>query len=190
MVNIVENFISDSENDYLSGVLDSKLKNFIPESEVFYKWFEIDLKDKLFDDLNFLRIFNKNLSFAKEHFDTKLSIHYLGFAYQNKGFDYHADSVWPENQDDRFLGYPTLDGIGYKNYQGNWIPNYVPTRKYTTVLYLNENFDGGETHFPTLDTLVKPKKNKIAGFGCSEKYVHGVMPTTNGLRKAFICWFE
>ena len=171
-------------------MLDSRLGNYVPNSEIFYKWIQIDSDDKIFDDLNFLKIFNKNLLFAKRNFDTKLTISYLGFAFQNKGFDYHADSVWPENENDRNLGYPTHDGNGYKDYKGDWVPNYVPTRKYTTVLYLNDDFEGGETHFPTLDVLVKPQKNKIVGFGCDEKHVHGVMPTINGLRKAFICWFE
>ncbi len=68
--------------------------------------------------------------------------------------------------------------------------NYCPWRVFTTVLYLNDDIVGGETHFPTLDVLVTPKSKKIVGFHCDESHVHGVMPVTSGYRKAFIMWFK
>lgn len=190
MVHLKNNFINDSENSFLISEMDSRIITSQLRDREFYEWYEIGLDDKLFNSVEFLRIFNRNLFFAKDNFGTNLKVHYLGFAYQTKGFDYHADSVWPEEEQHRALGSPSNDDNKFRNYNGNWIPNYVPTRKYTTVLYLNDGFDGGETHFPTLDILVKPEKNKIVGFGCDEKYVHGVMPTKGGIRRAFICWFE
>jgi hypothetical protein len=55
---------------------------------------------------------------------------------------------------------------------------------------LNDNFDGGETHFPIQDVKLKPESKKLAGFYCDRDYVHGVLPTTNGVRKALIVWFD
>jgi hypothetical protein len=87
------------------------------------------------------------------------------------------------------LGDPTRDEL-YTNYEGEWIPNYASSRRFTTVLYLNDNFDGGETHFPIQDVKLKPESKKLAGFYCDRDYVHGVLPTTNGVRKALIVWFD
>lgn len=190
MVHLKNNFIDDSENSFLLSFFEEKSNKNLSPTESFYDWYEISKQDEIFKSPIFLRIYNRNLFFARDCYGSKLSLDYFGFAYQTKGFDYHADSVWPENPNKRSMGYPSKENNTYTKYDGTWVPNYVPTRKFTTVLYLNEGFDGGETHFPTLDILVKPEKNKIVGFGCNEKYVHGVIPTTNGIRKAFICWFE
>lgn len=190
MVHIKNNFIEESKNSFLLSILNERCNKNLSYQDSFYEWYEISKQDEIFKSPIFLRIFNRTLFFARDCYGSKLNLDYFGFAYQTKGFDYHADSVWPENPDMRSMGVPSKENNTYSNYEGNWIPNYVPTRKFTTVLYLNEEFEGGETHFPTLDILVKPDKNKILGFGCDEKYVHGVMPTTGGIRKAFICWFE
>jgi hypothetical protein len=190
MVHIKNNFIDETENNFLFSFLNEKTNKSFSTEENFYEWYEISKDDDIFNSPLFLRIFNRNLFFVRNSYGTNLKLHYCGFANQTRGFDYHADSVWPEIPENRVMGLPSKENNTYSNYQGNWIPNYVPNRKYTTVLYLNEGFDGGETHFPVLDILVKPEKNKILGFGCDEKFVHGVMPTTNGVRKAFICWFE
>ncbi len=190
MVDIKKNFINDTENNFLSSILDERLDHSKEREDLFYEWYAIPFEDKLFDDIQFLRLFNKNLSYAKLHFSSYLKIDYVGFAYQTKGFGYHADSVWPEDPEYRSLGEPEKNENTYKNYDGSWVPNYASHRKYTTVLYLNDDFEGGETHFPTLDILTKPEKNKILGFRCDENFVHGVMPTYNGVRKAFICWFK
>jgi hypothetical protein len=190
MVYIKDNFITDSENLFLLNEMNSKLKISSSREGEFYEWYEIDEKDTILNSLEFMRILNRHLLFSKNSFGQNLKLHYVGFANQTKGFDYHADSVWPEEEEKRNLGTPSNQQNNFLDYKGNWIPNYVPTRKFTTVLYLNDDFEGGETHFPTLEVLVKPEKNKIVGFGCDEKYVHGVMPTSGGIRKAFICWFE
>lgn len=190
MVSEKKDFITDEENSILFNLLEKRIEPYEIVGGDFYIWKEISKKDKCFQNLFFLRIFNRNLLFARNQFGQNLNINYMGFAVQKRGFDYHADSVWPEEEEHRSLGLPGSHGEGYKNYNGKWIPNYVPNRKYTTVLYLNEDIIGGETHFPTLEIFVKPQKNKIIGFGCDENYIHGVMPTTEGVRKAFICWFE
>lgn len=190
MVSEKSNFISEGENNFLSKTLEEKIKDEVISDDDFYIWKEISVDDKCSGHPIFISILNRLISFSKQQFGQTLKLHYFGFAYQKRGFDYHADSVWPEEFKDRFLGLPDTNGNNYTNYSGKWIPNPLPTRKFTTVLYLNDDIEGGETHFPTLNVLVRPQKNKVVGFGCDEKFVHGVMPTTSGIRKVFICWFE
>lgn len=185
-----QNFITDYENDGLLSILGRSVKYDTFDSDPFYKWYEISKDDPLCQ----LQFF-KNL--LKKHFDLLSArvekrtwkINYMGFAYQTAGFPYHADSVWPSNESDRYMGDPSHDHNNFIDYQGDWIPNYVPTRLFTTVLYLN-TVEGGETDFPSLNLRLKPEPKKIVGFHCDEKHVHGVMPTTKGVRKAFIIWYE
>lgn len=187
MVTQENDFLNYYESQYLIGLLYNELGDYSPE-EPFYKWINTTEESYYYHNFVFSKILLRHFQFVKKHTGLNLSLDYLGFAYQTKGFPYHADAVWPENEVDRNLGNPEIEK--YKNYNGLWVPNYVPERKFTTVLYLNDDFNGGETHFPTLDILVKPESRKIVGFDCDEKHVHGVMPVTNGIRSAFICWFK
>ena len=185
-----EHFISDDENESLLKELEFRFSELVVEPEPFYFWVDLKNDTSITKNPLFLRVYNRLLQLVKKETGESLRMSYFGFAIQTKGFDYHADSVWPENASDRNLGTPQINENTYKNYSGLWIPNYVPDRKFTTVLYLNDNINGGETHFPTQQLLVKPQKNKVVGFECDENHVHGVMPTTQGVRKAFISWYE
>lgn len=60
--------------------------------------------------------------------------------------------------------------------------NDTPWRKFSTVLYLNENFDGGETYFPQHGITIEPKKGRLALFSSGLDYQHGVSEIKNGTR--------
>ncbi len=55
-------------------------------------------------------------------------------------------------------------------------------RKFGCVLYLNEEYEGGEIYFPNQNTVLKPKANTLAFFPGDEEFVHGVNPITSGIR--------
>jgi hypothetical protein len=38
-----------------------------------------------------------------------------------------------------------------------WVPNHTPQRDYTALVYLNDDFTGGELVFPALDVLITPQ---------------------------------
>ena len=57
----------------------------------------------------------------------------------------------------------------------------------TFIMYLNDDFDGGETYFPNIDQKVKPQKGKAAMFyntgedgAVLEKALHGGLDVSNG----------
>jgi hypothetical protein len=188
MVTDIDNFITEEERLQLLEELSNGLDTSKITEDEFYIWDNLEV-DEL-ENLNpiFKKILDRQYKLIEiEEGLTDLKLDYFGFATQTRAFPYHADSVWPKEEKDRFLGWPGRDG--YTFYQGEWISNYVERRIYTTVLYLNDNFEGGETHFPVLDELYKPKSKKLVGFYCDENHVHGVFPVKNGIRKAFICWF-
>jgi hypothetical protein len=189
MVTDIDNFITEEERLQLLEELSNGLDTSKITEDEFYIWDNLEV-DEL-ENLNpiFKKILDRQYKLIEiEEGLTDLKLDYFGFATQTRAFPYHADSVWPKEEKDRFLGWPGRDG--YTFYQGEWISNYVERRIYTTVLYLNDNFEGGETHFPIQDVTIEPESKKIVGFYCDKEYVHGVFPTTEGSRKAFIVWFN
>ena len=55
-------------------------------------------------------------------------------------------------------------------------------RKFGCVLYLNEEYEGGEIIFPTKFISLKPKANTLAFFPGDKEFLHGVSEITSGVR--------
>jgi hypothetical protein len=110
----------------------------------------------------------------------------------NFSMGYHADAERPYCKSDRDLGSPVENGNeGFKNPSKNeWQPNHTPNRVYTSLVYLTEDFEGGETTLPLRNMDVKPKTRRLFGFPCSRDYIHGVRRNTGGLRIAFTAWYK
>lgn len=51
-----------------------------------------------------------------------------------------------------------------------------------TVLYLNDNFEGGEIHYKNFDLKIKPKKGMLVVHGGGDDCEHGVLPLLSGNR--------
>jgi glutaredoxin-related protein len=58
---------------------------------------------------------------------------------------------------------------------------------YTSILYLNDNFNGGETVVD--DKIIKPKKCKLISFE-GNQIIHGVNTITKGERYTVPCWYK
>ena len=61
-------------------------------------------------------------------------------------------------------------------------------RDLSLVLYLNDDFEGGEFVFPDLGIRVTPRAGLLLCFPSSHHYRHGVMPVTKGERLAVVSW--
>ena len=66
------------------------------------------------------------------------------------------------------------------------IHTFRPLTPYTSSLYLNDNFDGGE--FYTLEHTIKPKPGLLTFFN-GHKVLHGVKKVYNNDRKTLIFWW-
>ncbi|KAM7383273.1 hypothetical protein PAMP_002940 [Pampus punctatissimus] len=67
-------------------------------------------------------------------------------------------------------------------------------RDLSAILYLNDNFDGGELFFTnrdakTVTARVKPSCGRLAGFSSGPVNPHGVTAVTRGRRCALALWF-
>ena len=62
------------------------------------------------------------------------------------------------------------------------IPNETYIVDYGSILYVNDNYEGGELYFPGYDICFKPKAGTLVFFPSSTYYIHGVKPVTGGIR--------
>jgi hypothetical protein len=135
---------------------------------------------------------NKIMKFCEEQLPhySELEMDYCGVAAQTAPFCYHADAEYPELEHERDLGMPDSNTFNYKKPTSKFIPNYCPLRSYTSVIYLNEDLEGGETVLPDYQVEAKPKIGRMIAFPSSSEYIHGVRPTTQGTRYTFIAWYK
>jgi predicted 2-oxoglutarate/Fe(II)-dependent dioxygenase YbiX len=77
-----------------------------------------------------------------------------------------------------------------------WVRNR-PERQIVAILYLNDDYEGGELYFPTLTgndddagkpLRLKPKSGEIVIFGGDDRYLHGVDEVTAGERYCVTLW--
>lgn len=75
------------------------------------------------------------------------------------------------------------------NMEPDGSPNPTPYRSFSSILYLNDGYDGGETYFPGHKLRIKPAAGALVLFGAGPEYVHGVTRLTRGLRYTYAGWF-
>jgi predicted 2-oxoglutarate/Fe(II)-dependent dioxygenase YbiX len=61
-------------------------------------------------------------------------------------------------------------------------------RDLSTVLFLNDDFEGGDFVFPELRVRVRPEPGMLVCFPSTHEYLHGVEPVTKGTRYSIVNW--
>jgi hypothetical protein len=69
-----------------------------------------------------------------------------------------------------------------ENKDGTLKPKRIRDYDISSVLYLNDDFDGGNTYFTQHDISVKPKQGSVVIFPGDRYYIHGVSEVQNGTR--------
>ncbi len=68
-------------------------------------------------------------------------------------------------------------------------PGKYPWRWCGGVLYLNDNYEGGETYFPNFNVKIKPEMGKLALFSSDLEHKHGVTEILKADRFTMPIWF-
>jgi hypothetical protein len=76
------------------------------------------------------------------------------------------------------------EGHGMHDHFDSSRPNDI-----ATLVYLNENYEGGEIYFPDYNISIKPKPGDLLCFPDQPRFVHGVKPITSGTRYTTPRWF-
>jgi hypothetical protein len=58
-----------------------------------------------------------------------------------------------------------------------------------TLIYINDNYSGGEIYFPDYDISIKPESGDLVCFPDTPDFVHGVKPVVHGIRYTIPRWF-
>lgn len=79
--------------------------------------------------------------------------------------------------------------------KGNFFIDHVDdglfmSRKVSLVYYFNDDYDGGEIHFPRFNVTIKPKANQLILFPAAYIYNHNVTEITRGTRYSMVNWLK
>jgi predicted 2-oxoglutarate/Fe(II)-dependent dioxygenase YbiX len=61
-------------------------------------------------------------------------------------------------------------------------PNDFPWYDLATIMYLNDDYDGGELYFPNQNIKFKPKRGAVYFFPGDKNYIHGITEIISGIR--------
>lgn len=81
-----------------------------------------------------------------------------------------------------FNNFVRVDSIGISEHHDDNRPGALKKVRYGCVLYLTEDFDGGELNYTELGIQYKPVAGQIIFHPGEEKYMHKVNNVSNGIR--------
>jgi hypothetical protein len=134
---------------------------------------------------------------------------FLEYGNNEKEFTYHSDiidqdiknildqygkEVWDfvsKNYDGNFIEFDSSkthmarfeEGYGMHEHFDSNKPNDI-----ATLIYINDNYDGGDIYFPDLNISIKPAAGDLVCFPDTPDFVHGVRPITKGIRYTSPRW--
>jgi hypothetical protein len=81
-----------------------------------------------------------------------------------------------------------------RHYPGSSLAEHIdedhdPLLKYASVLYLNEDYNGGHLYFPKLNLDIKAPEKSLILFSTGQEYLHGVTEVLNGPTRYVIATF-
>ena len=107
---------------------------------------------------------------VEHHFNVECKQHSIDFLHYPNGTHY-----WPH-----------IDG---QYLEGTFVRRSNVNRDITCVVYLNDDYEGGEIHFPFFSIEKKPNAGDILMYPGSWQYLHGVNKV-EGVRYAVVIWFH
>lgn len=68
------------------------------------------------------------------------------------------------------------------NSNPNGTPHTTPWRDFSSIVYLNDDYEGGELYFTAKDRVLKPRRGMLVAFSAGYHHEHGVLKVTQGRR--------
>ena len=139
------------------------------------------------------------------HLNLNTLIKKINFEYANLRKKVEEISGFPENNQEaaNIIRYGT--GGEYKKHKDASSPEdlkydeypHAGSRKKTCLIYLNDNFEGGETHFPELNVKIKPRLGKAVVWNnvhednsLIEESVHAGLPVLSNSKWIVSIWIR
>lgn len=114
----------------------------------------------------------------------RASLKAVGLVKEWTGELHHVESLFVACQPPGSIIEPHYDNVKIDGVT----PNHTPKRSYTVLIYLSEDFDGGEITFPRQRLALKPKIGMLVGFPSGAPYLHYVKPIRGAKRYTMPVW--
>lgn len=104
---------------------------------------------------------------------------------------YNVAFEWYERP--QILRYPVGGKYNQHSDADQWLADKkewlrVQDRDYSVLLYLNDEFEGGDLKFINQNFTIKPKPGMLVAFPSDYNYMHAALPTTKGIRYVIVSW--
>lgn len=87
-------------------------------------------------------------------------------------------------------GYSLLRYTGGGEYKSHIDHGPSNNRVLSGLIYLNDNYEGGEIYFDTKDIKIKPEEGDVVFFPSGYTHSHASLPVTKGIKYAIVTWFR
>lgn len=104
--------------------------------------------------------------------------------YSNELYPFAAKNIKSREHTMHLLRYDQTGHLPAHQDQG------ISTRVLSVLLYLNDDYEGGEIEFQHSDLVIKPDPGSVLFFPSNFLYVHEVHPVTKGPRYALPNWYH
>ena len=179
-IKVVENWISEEDIDLAMSIINQYPVNNEATHSYPIHWAETynetDVERKFSK-----RIGNKMVAKASELYDEPITLDkkFLYVVHPTGTYidphtdilDIHDNDYEHESLDEQLRRFP-----------------YLWSGHCSVLVYLNDEYEGGELYFPDLDFGVRPKKGMLIAFPGNLYYTHGVAPVTSGTRYTLSQW--
>jgi len=98
---------------------------------------------------------------------------------------FNPDGIFRYTEPFNLLKYQT--GQEYKAHHDGDTPS---GRSYSPILYLNDDYSGGELEFVNFNITIKPKAGMLVIFPSSYPYAHIAHPVKTGTKYAIVTWLH
>ena len=175
-------------------------ENFLPQDEVEIILNECKKHEPEYDThhthgkgLSYTQIDNKMLKYFASYITPLIAQNSTKFYNMNQITDidlhyaFHPSGTYLDPHTD-VIGYTEEFGVkdGYEA-QEKQFP-YFWSGHLANILYLNDDFTGGELFFPDFDFQIKPKPGMLVSFPGNTHYLHGVRETKGNTRYSCSLW--
>jgi predicted 2-oxoglutarate/Fe(II)-dependent dioxygenase YbiX len=89
-----------------------------------------------------------------------------------------------------FEGFNVLKYSGGQEYKAHYDGGPSTKRYMSPILYLNDDYEGGEIEFVNFGLKIKPKANTLMIFPANYAYTHIAHPVTKGTKYAIVTWIK
>lgn len=114
------------------------------------------------------------------------------YPYLDKAFEHYSTVIYPFAE--RNIKSREDSIVLLKYGVGGHLPAHqdqgISSRVLSTVMYLNDNYKGGEIEFRQSGKKIKPEAGSIIFFPSNFLYVHEVYPITEGFRYSMPHWYH